>query len=479
MVLARPSLRIQLLLALVVPAGIVIFVVALRAERIASRSLENALESRLISVAQAAATNLNPRVTALGPGDDNTRTKRHALSKLIKLRDAVQVARLLVVRHPQQHILIDTHNIFPVGAPYRRAAFDRSELINVAAGRGAASLLFRSPSGEWFKTGYAPIRVNGTVTAYVAAQAPVTYGDALWDLRHRLLILGSLALATIAGAAALVASRVAQPLARLSRAAEAIGRGALNTPIPRGGPSEAVVLADTMSRMTKSLYARDEHMQMMLAGIAHEVRNPLGGIELFGGILREDLENDPRQANVDKILRELRVLSRVVNDFLDFARKSPPCPSHVNINTLVDECRHLLDGVLHERHIYLEVPSNDAPVFVYADREALQRTILNLMQNAIQAVPLRGTVIISLSYTAKDVNICVDDNGPGIPKENHKKIFTPFYTTKEKGTGLGLALAHQTAVAHNGTIRTEDSDLGGARFILTLPCTLETLQKTQ
>ena len=92
-----------------------------------------------------------------------------------------------------------------------------------------------------------------------------------------------------------------------------------------------------MTRMTTSLRTRDEHMQTMLAGIAHEVRNPLGGIELFGGLLKEDLEGDPRQESVKKILSELGVLSRVVNDFLDYARKAPHQPTETPLQELSTE----------------------------------------------------------------------------------------------------------------------------------------------
>lgn len=467
MTLYRPSLRAQLLLALVVPAALVLWGVARRAEALSRGALEAALEERLISVAHAGAAILSSRVTVLGPGDDDTRTKRNALGKLQGLRDATRVARLLVVRASTDEVILDTDERLPIGAPFRRAEFDRLELETIRAGEGAASILFEGPSGRPFKTGYAPLSQSEEVVAYVAAVAPATYTDALTALNERLLTVGLLGLVFLVASALIVANWIATPLRRLSASAESIGAGHLDTPIPHGGPREAEVLAETMAKMCRSLKAREEEMQMMLAGIAHEVRNPLGGIELFGGLLREDLEEtDPRRDHVEKILRELHLLSRVVTDFLEFARRRPLEPKSVDLSDFFFQLVSLAEAQAQEENIGLRVAPAAAPI-AHFDEEAVQRAVVNLIRNAIQAANER--VEVSSHVSDHVLEIKVEDDGPGVPEEVREKIFAPFFTTKQKGTGLGLALVQQTALAHRGAIRVETTEGGGARFVLRLP----------
>ena len=468
----RLSLRAQLLLALVVPAGVIVVAVAWRAEVVAQCALEDALGHRLRAVASAASTLLGPRVTVLGPGDDATRTKRNALAKLRSLQDATRVSRILVVRAIRDEVLVDTEELLPIGAPYRRAEFDRLELRQVRSGQDAASVLFAGPLGRPQKTGYAPLHVDETVTAYVAVIAPVTYSDELVALRRRVGLVGLSGLLALGVGAILLAGFIARPLARLSEAARAIGEGTMQGDIPDCGPREAEVLASTMRTMSSSLRAREEEMQMMLAGIAHEVRNPLAGIELFGGLLREDLEGDPRRGHIDRILQELGVLSRVVRDFLEFAGTPAHRPSLVNIDELIGPACSLVEGEVRDRNLQLEVVGG-APVRARLDRESMQRALLNLLRNAIQAAPAGGRVGVRVGRADRKLVLVVEDSGPGIPENQRDAVFAPFFTTRQKGTGLGLALVRRTILAHRGRIWVETSELGGARFVVELPDALE------
>lgn len=460
------SLRTQLLIALVIPAAAVALIVVGWAEAISGRALESALADRLVSVAGVAAESTSPRVLALGQGDDETRTARNAHARLEGLRAAAGVDRL-VVADLDDEVLVDTRGELPIGAPYRRAVLDRAALDAVGQGRAAAAPLFEGPEGRLFKSAYAPMRENGEVVAWVAAAAPVAYGQALAQLRERILAVGAMGVLVVAGLAVWMARRLARPLARLSDSAEAIGAGALDTPISEAGPREAAVLARTMREMASSLRAREEELQMMLAGIAHEVRNPLGGIELFGGLLKEDLEGDPRRAHVDKILKELGVLSRVVNDFLSFAREEALELQSVDLEDLLLEATALAAAAAETKAVRLERVS--PPGSARLDRDGMQRALLNLIQNGIQAAPEGGTVRVTAEATVDGVRFLVEDDGPGVPPEKWDQIFRPFFTTRQKGTGLGLSLVRKTALAHRGTTAVEASPMGGARFVIELP----------
>src|SRR5262249_38601782 len=149
----------------------------------------------------------------------------------------------------------------------------------------------------------------------LGAQAPASYFARLDDLRGRLLAWGAgLALVSIA-AAAIATLFITRNVRRLAAAAERIGGGDLHAPVAATTRDELGVLAETMERMRVQLAERDAKMQQMLAGIAHEVRNPLAGMTLFAGILRDEVPpDDERRGHVDKIQRELDYLERVVNE---------------------------------------------------------------------------------------------------------------------------------------------------------------------
>ena len=439
------------------------------ADRAAEARLENALAQRLITVAGVVSHAVNPRVALLDEGDDETRTHQRAQTELVTAARRAAVERIVVAQFEGHRALVDSAERLRVGREYGRARFDRVELERVAAGESAASVLFNGPRGRPYKTGYAPFHDrDGRRVGFVAVEAPVDYTRALGELRFNLAAGTAIALVALVLAAIYAARTVADPLAELSAAARQIGAGDLETPIPGHGPTEAVVLAETMRTMAGSLKARDEELQMMLAGIAHEVRNPLGGIELFGGLLKEDLDGDPRQRHVDKILKELGTLSMVVNDFLHFARRTEPEPRPTSAYDLLFEVVGVAEKAAQDREVQLDF---DAPtdLEVDVDPESMKRALLNLIVNGIQAVPsATGRVHVQATGDAARVVFTVEDNGAGVAPDQRAQIFQPFFTTKQKGTGLGLALVHKTVVQHGGEIRVEQASLGGARFVVTL-----------
>jgi signal transduction histidine kinase len=464
------ALRHQLFIALVAPAVIAIVVTAYFADVAARRALESALGDRLCSIAQAAGTIVGPQVLLLEKGDDDTRSSKNALAKLSALIRATGVDRIFIARIEGAATVLDSRDELKIGDPYERARFDQEELGRVVKGESVSSVLFEGRDGIPYKTGYAPLPdEQGVVAAYVGVNARAGFYEAIVELRKTMIaiaVLGSLLLVIMA---VISARQVSVPLSRLSEAAVEIGKGKLDTAVPSGGPKEAEILANTMRDMTRSLAARDEEMQMMLAGIAHEVRNPLGGIELFGGLLREDLEEgDPRRKHVDKILKELAVLRRVVSDFLDFARRTVHEKKPTPVRDLLLEVVSISQKDAGETGIELTI---DAPAELSfpLDPDAIKRAVLNLVRNAIQASSKGAKIEISAHIEGPGVSLVVQDHGPGIAPEKRIEIFTPFYTTKQKGTGLGLALVKKTVEAHGGAISVEETPGGGARFVIVLP----------
>ena len=204
----------------------------------------------------------------------------------------------------------------------------------------------------------------------------------------------------------------------------------------------------------------------MLAGIAHEVRNPLGGMELFTGLLHEELDGDQgRLELLERIERELAYLKKVVEDFLDYARRRTPEMRGVPLSPLLIQAAEILSAEAAERGVDLTLDLPEGDLVVMGDAEQLHRVLLNLGRNALQATGEGKTVILA-GRAVSDEEACMEvvDQGPGIPEEKREEIFAPFFTTREKGSGLGLALARKVVMEHGGRVELESAEDQGSTF---------------
>ena len=222
----------------------------------------------------------------------------------------------------------------------------------------------------------------------------------------------------------------------------------------QGGARELRRLAATMDDMRDALRTRDRELQMMLGGIAHEVRNPLGGMRLFVGLLREDLSENPEElALLSRVQTELETLERIVEEFLDFAHHRAPVRSWVALDVLVTEVDALVP---------ISVSGEDLGE-LELDRDMFRQVLLNMARNAHQA----GATTLRVEVVADGLRLT--DDGPGIPQGPAGQIFDAFFSGREKGTGLGLALCKRIIDAHGGHLRLANPGAPGAVFTISLP----------
>ena len=212
----------------------------------------------------------------------------------------------------------------------------------------------------------------------------------------------------------------------------------------------------------------------MAATVAHEIRNPLGGIAGFAALLERDLDvQDPRRRLVQKITEGVGRLNRIVSSLLTYTRPLKLNMHPVDLATLVEESaaflkiglRRTRDDIVINRHF-----PTDSPV-CSVDPEQFQQVILNLLHNATQAMPEGGDVDIEIRQDPADSGfvLCVRDQGMGMSDDVQAKLFTPFFTTKEDGTGLGLVTSKKIIDAHGGEIRVESRPDEGTSFFISLP----------
>lgn len=220
-------------------------------------------------------------------------------------------------------------------------------------------------------------------------------------------------------------------------------------------------------------------MGEMAIRVAHEVRNPLGSIELFASILRNELEYKPDLKRMtEHIVDEVKSLDSSISNLLQFTQPQEPAFHKININSLTADFIEFMKPLLNKNGVELIYKEPDMDIIVYADKDLLKQVFLNLTINSFQAMSDDGILKIKIdpyfdsNNNENWVEICFEDNGMGMDKVTLNKIFNPFYTTREKGTGLGLAIVHNIIEGHNGLIEARSEKGKGACFQISLPSQL-------
>jgi signal transduction histidine kinase len=466
------SLRSRLLGTFLVPTLIFFVLAGAAGYVLARRLLEEELGRSLARVAASASALLNAeRVLSLQPGDDvqQTRTWRNLTRDLEAIRQASRARRIFVVDR-EGRVRLDVGGPLPVGAEMPELARDRFELASVFEGGVAWSqVLFEGSDGRLYKTGYAPVRTETEVVGAVGMEATAEFFGPLRRLFQGFAALMLGALAVLGVVAAVTAESLAQPLRRLVAAAVRMGGGDLDTHVAMERTREIGTLARELESMREALASRDRQLKMMLAGVAHEVKNPIGGIELFAGLLAEELAvagGADAKGHVDRIRHEISYLKRIVDDFLAFARERRLSIGPVDAHGVLAQAKELLESDAKHAGVTLTLDAEAGTV--EGDWSLLVAAVTNVVKNAIQASKHGDTVSLRGRPNPDRYVIEVADSGAGIPEEIREQIFEPFFTTRQQGTGLGLALVKKIATAHHGTVHVTSAP-GTTTFQIALP----------
>ncbi len=207
----------------------------------------------------------------------------------------------------------------------------------------------------------------------------------------------------------------------------------------------------------------------MAAGLAHEIRNPLGAIQLYASMLTRDLEGREQPlATAKKIAGGVRRLEALVTQVLQFTREMRSTVAKCDLAAVVDQAVDLAEPIFQDRGVLCEV-DGPRPIEVEVDPLLIGQALLNLIRNAAEASTSGSTVHIRFAVPpadsdARQFHLIVRDAGPGIAADALDRLFNPFFTTKDDGTGLGLAIVHRVVEAHDGTILVTNPPDGGAKF---------------
>jgi len=245
----------------------------------------------------------------------------------------------------------------------------------------------------------------------------------------------------------------------------------------KGIENTILVIRDlTEQRKMEAQVQRKERLTAMgelASGVAHEIRNPLNTIGTIVQQLDKDFEPHQNNEEYHQLARlvnqEVRRINETVQDFLRFARPEPIHPELFILSEFIGYIRQQYQSLLAEHQIKLSINLNwDGEV--YWDRRQMQQVFMNLIQNAVDAIKQNGGIDISINQSNdQEIELIVRDNGPGIPQEIRSKIFNLYFTTKAKGTGIGLSIVQRIILEHNGIITVESEPEAGTRFIIRMP----------
>lgn len=308
------------------------------------------------------------------------------------------------------------------------------------------------------------------------------------------------------------------PLSDLEGGAKRLSSGNLEQLIPVRSPDEFGQLAASFNAMTTALRnsrlelqewgrtleqkvakrtlelraaeaetARGEKLAsvgLLAAGIAHELNNPLTGILTFSSLLRQGVpDGSPDAEDLDLVIRETRRCATIIKRLLDFARERTPEKKFTDVNRLVVETARIIERPANLRDIEIAMDLEPGLPPVWADADQITQVIMNMLVNAQHAIEEKGSITVRSRRALKMpvpggggepvpmVELSFIDTGCGIPEKNLKRIFDPFFTSKEvgKGTGLGLSVSHGIVSAHGGTIEVESRAGEGTTFRILLP----------
>jgi signal transduction histidine kinase len=387
-------------------------------------------------------------------------------------------------------------------SPDRRSLLDNRELLNSLDAGNDPLIRQREMPGSRSVTVYdvaVPVTVEGSDQRWGVVRLGISL-DAMHRqiarTRHLILAFGLVAVLLASVSSVVLAERITKPLRALTRGVAAVGRGELAHHIQVASSDELGQLSAAFNEMTVQLgrvRELEERLRRadrlaalgtMAAGIAHDIRNPLTSILIFSQLMSLHHDDPEVREKFDRVVpRELERVQAVIEDMMELARPSTINLEPANLNEVIAQVLELFEGQISAQGVTVQREFQQDLPFCMVDRKRLHRCVSNLVSNAIQAMPNAGqltlrTALVHMAFPASRppgtkpepaIRVTVTDSGQGIPPDRLSRIFDPFYTTKEKGVGLGMAITHRIVEDHKGTIDV-DSEVGkGATFTLHFP----------
>jgi signal transduction histidine kinase len=350
----------------------------------------------------------------------------------------------------------------------------------VADAEEAVTFEFKPPSEDsTFLAVSEPVRLeqgSQPLGAIVVAKPADDLRDQWVPLAQRLALAFLVGILVSGGLGWYLSRRITGPVLAVSAAADEIAAGnySVHVPVGRGG-DEIGHLAERFNQMAARLADSEERERLFLMSVSHELRTPLTAIRGHVEALRDGLVDDPElvQASLDVVAAEAVRLERLVGDVLDLAKlnahRFTVLAEEVDMGRVAEQAYTAFGEEARRRDIHYSLTGQDAAPTILTDGDRVLQVIVNLLQNAFHWTPDGGQVDLAVAASNGMVSVDVVDTGPGITAAEQERIFRPFHSGDNRGTGLGLPIARELAVALGGCIELDSKPGAGSRFRLVLP----------
>ena len=300
--------------------------------------------------------------------------------------------------------------------------------------------------------------------------------------RNMIIFIGIFAIITTFIISFYISNKITHPISKLSELAKEFGKGNFSTRSEVDTKDEIGELSTEFNQMAENIInlekklLHEERLSVLgktASAIAHELKTPLTSLQAYAEKLSSKLDDKTFLNNFrDIILSEVKRLNNLINNLLRFSKKEDLNIQKVKINDTVNYIISILNEKVSKKNIKIEFASEN-DIEIECDKDKIVQVFLNIINNAVEAVDARGSIIINKEfkdeYSNNNIIIEIIDNGKGIPSEHLPKLFEPFFSTKSKGIGLGLAICNKLIKMHNGAIKVESKEGEGSKFIVVLP----------
>lgn len=455
------SLRFRIIITFMAIVITLVFIISRISYVTVKEIYLNQLASQVDLNSRHIASQLNVKyLEYLIPESDTTTAQMYYQSTLIKQIRGIPLDEIFLFRK-DLNILYQTSKNLQQMDPLPALILNRKEISKLLPGQTDTSEPFKSQAGEWFLWGfyridedhYLGIRESASRLARVDALASI-----FW-----LIGVGAVIVTLLAGW--FLAKAITRPIENLVKCSEELGKGNFQYPVPDNIQGELRVLSSAMERMRISLQKHNSEKEEILAQIAHEIRNPLGSIELMAGLVKEDLQKKQLDATyAGKILEEIHKLKILVTEYLNYSRPVQPVPKWVDIKELVHEMKDLLYYKLQEKQV--DLVYSDIGLKIWFDENHFRQILMNLITNSVDVSPSGSRIFLSTLRKEKNILVGISDEGPGITEDHLAKIFNPFFSTKDNGIGLGLAICKKLCNENGADIYAENNRDKGCTFYI-------------
>jgi signal transduction histidine kinase len=300
--------------------------------------------------------------------------------------------------------------------------------------------------------------------------------------QNMIIFIGIFAIITTFIISFYLSNKITHPISKLSELVKEFGKGNFSTRSEVDTKDEIGELSTEFNQMAENIINLEKkllHEERLSAlgktasAIAHELKTPLTSLQAYAEKLSSKLDDKTFLNNFrDIILSEVKRLNNLINNLLRFSKKEDLNIQKVKINDTINHVISILDEKVNKKNIKIEF-ANENDIEIECDKDKIVQVFLNIINNAVEAVDARGSIIINKKYkdeySNNNIIIEIIDNGKGILSEHLPKLFEPFFSTKAKGTGLGLAICDKLIKMHNGVIKVESKEGEGSKFIIVLP----------